>query len=180
MFEALEEVTGAGGQRRVRMARGWVSMTSGTGKPLCVGEAAVQEFLSSVPLLQGLDEAERAKIAEVLEAVEVNDEMPIVTEGEEGDAMYFLEDGQAAAEKYGSVVMEYGRGDWFGELALLTNAPRSATVRAVGRARCLKLGRSAFDVFASQCTAVMEQRAEAYNQIGETELARQQEEQAEA
>ena len=52
-FEALEEVTGAGGQRRVRMSRGWVSMTSGTGKPLCVGEAAVQEFLSSVPLLQG-------------------------------------------------------------------------------------------------------------------------------
>jgi len=51
------------------------------------------------------------------------------------------------AEINGVVVMRYGRGDFFGELALVTRAPRKATVRAVGPTgvRCLSLAREDFD-----------------------------------
>lgn len=45
--------------------------------------------------------------------------------------------------------MAYARGDWFGELALLTKAPRSATVAVATRARLLKLGYEAFEPYVS-------------------------------
>ena len=146
VFESLEEKINDAGQRRVRMERGWVSVTSASGKPLCVSEAAVQQFLASVPLLQALTEASRAKLADVLEAVQVEESHSIVTEGEVGVSMFFIEQGQAKAViKGGQTVKEYCEGDWFGELALMNDAPRSASVIAVaGTLRCLELGRDAF------------------------------------
>ena len=147
VFESLEEQVNAAGQRRVRMERGWVSMTSASGKPLCMSEAAVQQFLSDVPLLQGLDEAARGKLADVLEAVQVDDGKRIVTQGEQGDCMYFIEQGSARAEKDGQAVwQEYTEGEWFGELALVNNEPRSASVTAIGTLRCLQLDRDAFQL----------------------------------
>ena len=55
VFTALEQ-TQVGGRWRVRMSRGWVSLTAASGRPLCVAEAAVQLFLQSVPVLQQLGE----------------------------------------------------------------------------------------------------------------------------
>ena len=55
-------------------------------------------LLSKMPLLQTLDESERGRIAEVLEAQQIEPGQPIVTVGEAGDAMYFLEAGEALAE----------------------------------------------------------------------------------
>ena len=113
VFEVLEEIVSGEGQRRVRMERGWVSVTSGSGKPLCVSEAACQLFLSSVPLLSRLTEAERAALADTLDVVEAQDGEVIVSEGTPGDAMFFVEEGRAHASKAGDVVMTYGRGEWF-------------------------------------------------------------------
>jgi cAMP-dependent protein kinase regulator len=139
VFEALETKQIDGGRMRIRMVRGWVSVTSTSGLPLCVGEAAVQGFLKSVPLLKPLLELQRAAIARQLELMDIADAATVVAEGEVGHAMYFVESGVLQVEKDGVIVMEYARGDWFGELALLSDAPRSATVRAKGDARCLKL-----------------------------------------
>lgn len=65
---------------------------------------------------------------------------PIVQQGEPGDAMYIVERGRCAAsvENVG-VVKEYTPGEFFGELALLTNEPRGASVLAVGECVCLVL-----------------------------------------
>ena len=82
VFEVLEEATTSDGNSRLRMERGWVSMTARSGKPLCVAEAAVQLLLSKVPLLQALDPEERAGIAEVLEAQQVVSEDTIIRVGE--------------------------------------------------------------------------------------------------
>ena len=128
-------------------------------------------MLSTVPLLQELEEQERAKIADVLEAEEFASGLPIITEGERGDAMFFIETGEAVAEKADKVIMEYEKGDYFGELALLTDGKRQATVRATGAdgARCLKLNSDAFLPIAEKCSAIMEQRQKMYDEAEDEE-----------
>jgi CRP-like cAMP-binding protein len=67
-----------------------------------------------------------------LNAIEFEDGDPIITEGEAGDAMYILQTGEAQAFVQGHLVMEYGSGSFFGELALRSSQPRAATVKASG------------------------------------------------
>ena len=69
-------------------------------------------------------------------------------QGDPGDTMYFIEAGQATAEIDGKgVVKDYSPGDYFGELALMSNQPRSASVIARGRGglRCLALPQRDFE-----------------------------------
>ena len=60
----------------------------------------------------------------------------IINQGEKGDCLYFVEEGKLncykkkASEQSPKLVKEYGPGDTFGELALLYNAPRAATITA--------------------------------------------------
>ena len=78
--------------------------------------------------------------------------------------MFFLEEGQAEASVQGAVVMSYAVGDCFGELALLGNEPRRATITATGPsgARCLVLGREPFELIASKNAALLESMRSQY------------------
>jgi cAMP-dependent protein kinase regulator len=148
---------------RVRMSRGWVSLTSAGGAPLCVAESAVQGLLATVPLLAPLKAAERDALAAKIEAVEHAGSESVVVQGEEGDAMYFVEEGKCVAYINRQRVAEYMRGDFFGEMALVTKAPRAATIRAVGRARLLKIGYGAFEPqVLAKCGDVLRQRTTLY------------------
>ena len=74
----------------------------------------------------------------------------IVKEGDPADAFYVLVSGTARAVKTGEHGEEVplnvmGPGDGFGEVALLEDTTRTATVRASGEVEALKLARSAFD-----------------------------------
>ena len=70
----------------------------------------------------------------------------IITQGEAGDAIYFVEHGSVQAEIDAVVVRSYRLGGYFGELALLTDQPRKATVRAGSAgAQIVKLNRQAFE-----------------------------------
>jgi CRP/FNR family transcriptional regulator len=57
--------------------------------------------------------------------------VPLVRQGDEGDALFVLLAGSARVERDGADVGLLGPGDYFGELALLDPAPRAATVTAV-------------------------------------------------
>lgn len=105
-----------------------------------------ESFLEDVPLLADLKPYDRAKIADALEAAKVPAGTPIITEGEPGDAFYLLESGEAAAYKKGieRPVKDYRRGDFFGELALLDDKPRAASVIAQTEVKLAKLGRDGF------------------------------------
>lgn len=76
------------------------------------------------------------------------DEEIVCRQGELGDAMYVVQEGELAVirEDGGieTVVGSLLRGDVFGEMALFDREPRSATVRAVGDVRVLTLDRRAF------------------------------------
>ncbi|KAF8312880.1 camp-binding domain-like protein [Clavulina sp. PMI_390] len=101
-----------------------------------------EEFLRSVPLLESLNDVERAKLADVLQPREYDNEDVVIKEGEKGREFFIVEEGEAEAlkqmrneknELVDRMVKSYQRGDYFGELALLHQAPRAATIRAVVR-----------------------------------------------
>lgn len=52
----------------------------------------------------------------------------ILVQGDEGDEFYIIEEGSLVAIKDGQEVLKYGPGDYFGELALIKNIPRQASV----------------------------------------------------
>lgn len=70
----------------------------------------------------------------------------ILREGDVGDCAYFIRKGQVEVirEKDGAVLATRGPGEYFGEMALLSNAPRSATVRATAPTELAVLGKQNF------------------------------------
>ncbi|KAL4928435.1 cyclic nucleotide-binding domain-containing protein [Aspergillus undulatus] len=105
-----------------------------------------EAFLEEVPLLSSLKPYERAKIADALDTIKYSPESLIITEGEPGDAFYLLESGEADAFMAGvdRPMKSYKRGDYFGELALLDDKPRAASVRARTEVKVARLGRDGF------------------------------------
>ncbi|CDO76569.1 hypothetical protein BN946_scf184831.g5 [Trametes cinnabarina] len=97
-----------------------------------------EQFLSSVPLLVSLEPEERSKIADALVSRVYEDGEAVVRQGEMGDSFFFVEEGNAVVTKAtrdggSEVVGHYKKGDYFGELSLLSLQPRAATVSAVVR-----------------------------------------------
>lgn len=101
-------------------------------------------LLRGVPFLAVLPEPTLERLATLLEPVAANPGETVVTEGEAGDRFYVVEDGTLEVVAGGSAVSELGAGDYFGEIALVRNVPRTATVRAKTAARLLALERDEF------------------------------------
>ncbi|OAP65327.1 hypothetical protein AYL99_01299 [Fonsecaea erecta] len=131
-------------------------------------------FLGEVPLLSSLKPYERAKIADALETVKYEPGQNIITEGEPGDAFYLLESGHAVAYRHGvdHPVREYGRGGYFGELALLDDKPRAASVVAKDNVTVAKLGRDGFKRLLGPVESIM--RREEYENTEEMDPLTQQ------
>lgn len=101
-------------------------------------------FLAKVPLLASMDASERSQLADALKVENAADGRTIVSQGEVGHKFYIVEEGAAIATKNGVQVMEYGAGDYFGELALITNQPRQATVVSKGATKLLSIDDASF------------------------------------
>ncbi|KAL1890091.1 hypothetical protein Cpir12675_005542 [Ceratocystis pirilliformis] len=103
-----------------------------------------ETFLGEVPLLSSLTPYERSKIADALEQERFSAGQSIITEGDFGQTFYIVESGEADALKGDTIVKNYKKGEFFGELALLNDAPRAATVVARTNTKVVSLGKSAF------------------------------------
>jgi MFS family permease len=68
----------------------------------------------------------------------------VITQGEQGDSFYLIEDGEVEVFENGVFRRNEGPGESFGEIALLRDVPRTATVRATAPTRLLKLERDQF------------------------------------
>ncbi|CAE7399514.1 pkaR [Symbiodinium natans] len=101
-------------------------------------------FLSKVPLLSSMDAYERSQLADALKVETFEQGQKVITEGEAGDKFYIIEDGLCVATKGEVEVMSYAAGDYFGELALINNKPRAATVVAKGDAKLLSIDSRSF------------------------------------
>ncbi|KAI9752893.1 MAG: hypothetical protein M1815_000224 [Lichina confinis] len=105
-----------------------------------------ENFLEEVPLLASLTSYERFKIADALNSQKFPALSTIIRQGDPGEAFYILESGQAEAYKDGidGPVTSYAKGDYFGELALLNDAPRAASVVSKTDVKVATLGKDGF------------------------------------
>ncbi len=87
-------------------------------------------MVARVPLFAGLEATTLAELVDMLKARTVSAGTTIVRKGDRGDALYFVASGLVEVRDNGPVVQLEER-DFFGEMALLTNAVRTATVVAV-------------------------------------------------
>ncbi|KAJ2831587.1 hypothetical protein GGI24_001526 [Coemansia furcata] len=109
-----------------------------------------ERFLETVPLLKSLEPYERQKIADALESVGYADGESIVQQGDPGSDFYLIEQGTVRVYKTDpdGVSREYpslSQGGYFGELALLDDQPRQATLVSCGRTKCARMSKDAFD-----------------------------------
>jgi CRP-like cAMP-binding protein len=82
-------------------------------------------------ILGPLPESVQERLARKLIPVTVPAGEVVLREGEAGDRYYMIEQGRAEVTTAGEIVNELGPGDAFGEIALLRDVPRQATVRAL-------------------------------------------------
>ncbi|ESZ97562.1 putative cAMP-dependent protein kinase regulatory subunit [Sclerotinia borealis F-4128] len=116
-----------------------------------------ESFLEEVPLLSTLTRYERSKIADALETQKYPPGTSIITEGDAGEAFYLLESGEAEAYKRGvdNPVKLYHKGDYFGELALLNDAPRAASVISKTEVKVATLGKNGFQRLLGPVESIM-------------------------
>ena len=105
--------------------------------------------LREVPLFSEMDEREVAGIREIMEEMKFKAGQVIIREGETGDLFYVITEGRVEviirdAAGTDVILHEAGPGDFFGELSMLTNEPRSARIRAVEDVTTLALERDEF------------------------------------
>jgi len=108
-----------------------------------------QDRLVKVPLLEMMEPEQIAKLVDVMTTRRYEPNQNIVKQGDFGDEFFILSNGSAKVwAKIGDDEQEFVRfygGELFGELALLNNAKRAATVTTLTRTECLVLGRKQFE-----------------------------------
>lgn len=104
--------------------------------------------LGNLPLFAGLDAATLAQLGEHVEDVELEAGCYLFHEGDPSDSLYVIRTGRVQVLQDSIVLKELGRGEVLGELGLLIDAPRSATVRALRDTKLVRLTKAQFDEIA--------------------------------
>jgi CRP/FNR family transcriptional regulator, cyclic AMP receptor protein len=89
-----------------------------------------KDLLKQVPLFSDLEDRELREIASAMRQRTFSAGQEIAVEGESGVGFFVIEDGEAKVSVHGDEVRRLGPGDYFGEVALITQGPRTATVTA--------------------------------------------------
>merc|ERR1719270_1794648 len=128
-----------------------------------------EEFLAKVSILENLDKWERLTVADALEATSFEHGEAVVKQGEPGDDFYIIVDGSATVTQFRAEGEEsqevglLGPSDYFGEIALMLDRPRAATVTAVGPLKCVKLDRARFERVLGPCSDILKRNIRQYN-----------------
>jgi CRP/FNR family transcriptional regulator, cyclic AMP receptor protein len=102
------------------------------------------QALDGVPLFDGLSKKELAQLARLSEDLEVEPGKVLCKEGEIGKEFFVIVDGKVKVNRKGSRVATRGSGEFVGEIALLEDLPRTATVTAETPVRLFVLTRKDF------------------------------------
>jgi CRP/FNR family cyclic AMP-dependent transcriptional regulator len=92
--------------------------------------AYIDERLAEIPLFQGLSKKELSHISSLATRLELPAGKALTKEGQQGYEFIIVLEGEVEVRQHGQVIAKRGAGDYFGEIALLDNRPRTATVVA--------------------------------------------------
>uniref|UniRef100_UPI003AADF4EA protein kinase, cAMP-dependent, regulatory, type II, alpha A isoform X3 n=1 Tax=Centroberyx gerrardi TaxID=166262 RepID=UPI003AADF4EA len=113
-----------------------------------------ESFIESVPLLKSLEVSERMKIVDVLGMKQFLDGERIIMQVRREKSSH-----NAEVE-----ITRCSRGQYFGELALVTNKPRAASAYAVGGVKCLVIDVQAFERLLGSCKEIMKRNIAHYEE----------------
>lgn len=139
------------------------SMVSNLGK--------FEKFLSEVPLLKDLNEYERAKLSDSLVQKTFAPGETVIKEGEPGNCFFLVVEGKATAYKTNfntnkqEEVYFYEEKSYFGELALLKDEPRAATIIAKTPLTLACIDRNSFKRLLGPVEDIMRRNAEKYKKF---------------
>ena len=111
---------------------------------MALGKNAKIELLKRVPLFADCSKAELREVALSADELDLRDGHVLTREGKPGREFFVLIEGTARVTKDGKLLADLKNGDWFGEIALLTHRPRTATVTATSPVRVLVITDRAF------------------------------------
>ena len=109
-----------------------------------LGNNAKVDLLKSVPLFAGCSKKELDALAVIADEIDLREGATLTREGQPGREFFVLIDGDVEVSQGGEEIARLGAGDWFGEIALLTKASRTATVTAGSPVRLLVVTDRAF------------------------------------
>src|SRR5262245_30479273 len=95
------------------------------------------DLLATVPLFSGCSKKELRRIASLADEIDLRSGKVLTRQGASGREFFVLVDGTVDVVRDGEHVTTLGAGDFFGELALVSNIPRTATVTATTPIRAL-------------------------------------------
>jgi voltage-gated potassium channel len=105
-------------------------------------------LVAKVPLFRSLDAARIAAVASVLRARRAERGERLIRKGDEADSMYFIVSGEVEVDaETGSPKGELRAGDFFGEIALIAERERTASITALSVCKLLVLHKDDFDDF---------------------------------
>src|SRR5262249_49485681 len=102
------------------------------------------DLLAGLPIFAPLSTYALERLAAQLAEHAVAAREAVYSQGDGGDAFYVIESGDVDVVKDGATVSTLGPSDFFGEIALLRDVPRTATIRATSDVRLLCLDRDSF------------------------------------
>jgi cAMP-dependent protein kinase regulator len=122
-----------------------------------------ENFLRDLDILKSLTDYERSNVADALIPIEFNENDVIIKQGDEGDRMFFIEDGQCDIYMNEKFHKRIYKGDYFGELALLNHEPRSATIIAASpKVRLASLEVESFERLLGPCMDLIHRNTSKY------------------
>jgi CRP-like cAMP-binding protein len=115
------------------------------------------QLLRRVSLFQGLTSRDLSVIAKRLHKLAVEQGNTIIKEGDPGDSLMLVDEGRAGVYRNKQLLGELNLGDCFGEMAILTNSARTATIKAEEDMVLWRLDSSAFyDMMFDQTSIAVE------------------------
>ena len=103
-----------------------------------------EDLIRHVPLFARCSRGEVKQIAQIADEIDLGEGTELTREGAAGREFFVLLEGTAEVERAGQKVNALGPGDFFGEIALISEEPRTATVRASSPVRALVVTARAF------------------------------------
>jgi putative ABC transport system ATP-binding protein len=120
------------------------------------------EFLKGVDTFKSLTPAELTSIAEKVTRRHYEPGEIVIREGDEGDELFLISEGEVEVEREGHEVARLGPAEFFGELALISGEPRNATVVATAPLDAYVLGKDEFRSAVEHSTSFREQLRRVY------------------